>query len=87
MLTRQVDIDLKSYPHPPLETRARIATNNRRNVSRLTAKFTPRLRAMFRRHGEIVANAYKQRALPALDERGDRRARASALSAPRSNGN
>jgi hypothetical protein len=52
----------------PLETRARIATNNRRNVSRLTAKFTPRLRAMFRRHGEIVANAYKQRAeLPALD--------------------
>lgn len=45
----------------PLETRARIVTANRRNVSRLTAKFTPRLRAMFRRQGEKVAADYKKR--------------------------
>lgn len=45
----------------PIETRASIVTANRRGVSRLTAKFTPRLRAMFRRQGQQVVEAYRKR--------------------------
>lgn len=45
----------------PIETRASIVTANRRGVSRLTAKFTPRLRAMFRTQGQQIAEAYAKR--------------------------
>lgn len=53
----------------PLETRASIVTANRRGVSRLTAKFTPRLRAMFRRQGKQIAEAYRKRDDLPLEQR------------------
>jgi hypothetical protein len=51
----------------PLDTRARIATTNRRNQNRIAAKHGPRLRAMFRRQGEAVARAYAERSGPIPD--------------------
>lgn len=53
----------------PVETRSRIATGNRRVISRLTSKHTPRLRAMFKRQGKAVAAAVAKRAVAGLESR------------------
>ena len=53
----------------PVETRARIATANRRAISRLTAKHAPRLRAMFKRQGKVVAAAVAKRSDLTLETR------------------
>lgn len=53
----------------PIETRANVARNGRRNQNRLTAKFAPRLSAMFRRQGEVVASAYAKRGADVPEKR------------------
>jgi len=53
-----VGLELRTVP---LETRARIGKANRRQIAKLGLTFTPRLRAMFRKQGEIVAAALQRR--------------------------
>lgn len=60
--------EVRAVELPP-ELRGRIATANRRAISRLTAKHAPRLRAMFKRQGKAVAAAVAKRSDLSLETR------------------
>lgn len=53
----------------PLETRSRIVLNNRRNMTRIAAQYTPQLRALFAAQGEEVAAAYSKRSAADVERR------------------